>query len=65
MLKEQGNTWATILKDNSERRDPTQDKLSSKISITLMRRGVLAYAHINKLMIIAKGEKPYIEHTTK
>jgi len=36
MVKEQGNTWATTLKENSERRGPTKDKLSSKISITLM-----------------------------
>jgi len=36
MIQEQGNTWATTLKDNSERRDLTQDKLSSGISITLM-----------------------------
>jgi len=36
MLKEQGNTRATTLKENSERWDLTQDKLSSGISITLM-----------------------------
>jgi len=36
MLKEQGNTWATTLKENSKRRDLTQGKLRNGIFIILM-----------------------------
>jgi len=50
------NTWTTALQENLNKRDPTQINYAAESPSPWWPRGVLIYAHINKLMIIAKEE---------
>ena len=52
---------ATTLKEDINKRTPTQIVYAAESPFPCLPRGVLAYAHINKLMIIAKREN----HTHK